>query len=162
MFDDIETKGYGLPYLGIKPTAVGVVQVPAVAPVMPSQAFTPQPIKVPTSNQPSKVATPMPLSRPNPIQVPEPLKTAKAPMSNVQMTQQNPAQMAPPTPQIDGPTYPMLNRGLFSQVPMGGIQNGHDEVHPLPATLQPIQQPIQQPRPAFNQLAGLLNKGQMK
>lgn len=127
MIDDIETKGYGLPYLGIKPTAVGVVQLPPMpaAPMMPAinpAVNIPAPVKVPTDQNPSHVATPLPMSRPQIPTTLQPLKTTQRPMSNMQLLQ-NPAQEAPPAPQIDGPQYPALNKGLFSQVPMGGIQN---------------------------------------
>lgn len=163
MFDDVNFKGFGLPYLGIKPTAAGVAPVMPI-PHIPSLSEIPAmapPVKAPTSQNPAHVASPMPFSQPKAPAVSQPIKTTQAPMSSAQVPQQNPAQFRPAAPQINGPMYPPLNQSMMKNIPMGDIQNGyHDEqdMSQFPQSLQPQPVAPEQKRPAFNQLTNLLNK----
>lgn len=172
MIEDIETKGYGLPYLGIKPTAAGVVPV-APPPHIPSASEIPpmsQPIKVPASRSPSHISSPMPFSQPKTPLVSQPMKTTQAPMSNMQVAMTNPAQNTqntplparqPAAPQITGPVYPPLSKATMPNIPMGGIQNGYDEEEEnaaLPKSLQPQPFKPEQPTPSFNRLTNILRR----
>ena len=153
MIDDIETKGYRLPYLGIKPTAAGVAPVMPI-PHMPSVAEIPpmpQPVKVPASQKTAHTATPMPISQPKMPSVPQPIKTTQAPISNVQWAAPTPPQKNPPAPQI----YRPMN---FSTGGMQDEYEGEQDVNFLPQSLQPQPPPLPEKKPTFNQLTNLLNR----
>jgi hypothetical protein len=159
-----EPMGYGISYLGIKPTAVGVVPMqpiqvqPIVAPVMP------QPIKMPKAPAP---AAPKPMQQPMgimPKPISKPMQQTFTPSPNIVKEPANPAQVVPPAPQITGPIMPDFQS---FKTPFNTIQEDYNQmqnVQALPPSLQPISpvSAVQQPKPKFNQLSGLLNKGMQK
>jgi hypothetical protein len=156
-----EPMGYGISYLGIKPTAVGVVPMqpiqvqPIAAPVMP------QPIKMPKA--PAPVA-PKPMQQPMgimPQPISKPMQQTFTPSPNIVKEPANPAQIVPPAPQITGPIMPDFQS---FKTPYNSIQEDYNQmqsVQALPQSLQPISavKPFQPPKPKFNQLGSLLNKG---
>ena len=157
-----EPMGYGISYLGIKPTAVGVVPMqpiqvqPIAAPVMPEPVKMP---KAPAPQAPKPMSQPMRMS-PQPIS--RPIQQTFTPSPNILKQPVNPAQVAPPSPQITGPIV-----SDFGKSPYNLIQDDYNQmqnVQALPQSLQPMSQPdmMEQPKPKFNQLSGLLNKGTQK
>lgn len=175
MFDDIDTKGYGLPYLGIKPTAIGVAPIPPPSPMMQQMMMNtpvpPVPAAAPSVKAPApvfskpvtKLANPLPISNPQPqmnMQFDFNKTTQTADGNKQQITGPvNPAQVPPASPQIYRPLSPPLNTYEVSSIPMGGIENYEDT---LPMSLQPKPEPFPAPKPGFNQLSTLLNKGMQK
>ena len=153
MIDDVESKGFGLPYLGIKPTAAGVAPVMPVAPTpMPRIPSLSQPIKVPQSPKPSQVATPLPLSQPKPPAVPQAMQTAQAPISNAQLMNPSPSpNPAAPMPMAQ-PMMPM------PKAPMPLMMGDEDESPNLPQSLQMKPEPMQQKAPSFNKLTHCLGR----
>jgi hypothetical protein len=159
-----EPMGYGISYLGIKPTAVGVVPMqpiqvqPITAPVMP------QPVKMPKA--PAPVA-PKPVQQPMsmmPQPISKPMQQTFTPSPNILKQPVNPAQVTPPAPQMTGPVAPDYTS---FKSPFNTLQEDYNQmqnVQALPASLQPVSQvnPVQPPKPKFNQLSGLLNKGMQK
>jgi hypothetical protein len=157
-----EPMGYGISYLGIKPTAVGVVPMqpiqvqPITAPVMP------QPVKMPKASAP---AAPKPIQQPMsmmPQPISKPMQQTFTPSPNILKQPVNPAQVAPPAPQMAEPVAPNFGKSPYSLIQ--DDYNQMQNVQALPQSLQPMSQPetMQQPKPKFNQLNGLLNKGIQK
>ena len=157
-----EPMGYGISYLGIKPTAVGVVPMqpiqvqPITAPVMP------QPVKMPKASAP---AAPKPVQQPMsmmPQPISKPMQQTFTPSPNILKQPVNPAQVAPPAPQMAEPVVPNFGKSPYSLIQ--DDYNQMQNVQALPQSLQPMSQPqtMQQPKPKFNQLNGLLNKGMQK
>ncbi len=172
MMDD-NNKLYGLPYLGIKPTAFGVAPVNInPAPAMPMAApFTPpvvpMPPKVPASRKPSAVATPMPISNPK-SRAFEPMRTTKPPMLPVFNPAAAPSLVTPITPALPNiiqPTYkPTYNQFDVDNANVLGIPKilpeEEDDSIPMSLRTQQMEQP--KPKQSFNRLGQLLNKGNMK
>jgi hypothetical protein len=176
MFDDINTKGYGLPYLGIKPTAIGVAPIPPPSPMMQQMMMNtpvpPVPSAAPSMKAPVAPAAPKPtakLANPLPISNPQSQMNTQFDFNKTTQTADgnkpqitgpvNPAQVTPSAPQIYGPLAPPVNTYQVSSIPMGGIEN-YDNT--LPMSLQPKAEPFPAPKPGFNQLSNLLNKGTQK
>lgn len=164
MIDDIENKGYGLPYLGIKPTAVGVVQLPPM-PMMPVAnpvVNIPPPVKVPTDQNPAHVSTPLPISRPQITTTPQPLKTTQRPISNAQLLNNQPKPAIPNTADfskiVTGPVP--INPLLPPDYKKGDVIPGlFNEEYNFPPSLQPQPvNPPQQQKPVFNNLTNLLKR----
>ena len=137
MFDDSGNKGYGLSYLGIKPTAAGVAPIaptPQFAPMGNMPSFNP---KMQYNNNPSHVASPMPISQSKSIPI--------APMQQFKPFVPPPVQTPAPdvqyntaSPQIDGPMYPALYKATAPSIPMGGIQNGYHQDGIIPSFPQSL------------------------
>jgi len=159
-----EPMGYGISYLGIKPTAVGVVPVqpiqvqPIVAPVTPQPINIPKaptpPAQKPMMQQQPMSITPQPISRP--------MQQTFTPSPNILKQPVNPAQVAPPAPQITGPITPDFGKSPYSL--MQEDYNQMQNVQALPPSLQPISpvEAAQPAKPQFSQLNSFLNKGTQK
>ena len=157
-----EPMGYGISYLGIKPTAVGVV------PIQPIQV---QPITAPVAPQPINVSKapmasapmPKPMQQPSgivPQPISKPMQQTFTPSPAFKAPENKP--VAPPPAQVTGPITPDYGKSSYSLIQ--DDYNQMQNVEALPQSLQPISQPqmTQQAKPKFNQLSNLLNKGQMK
>jgi hypothetical protein len=166
MFDDIESSGFGLSYLGIKPNAAGVIPIaPAMPQQMPAQqmpkfsgiggmmkGLTQSPVN------PAHVASPLPLSQPkNPAQMRQPKPQIDGVANPIQQPAPSPQLSTPPAPQITGPMEYQNLPGLplasqFQPSPLAS----------MPTALQPKPMTPEPQKLGFNKLSGLLNKGQMK
>ena len=157
-----EPMGYGISYLGIKPTAVGVVPVQPIQ-VQPIAApITPQPINIPKASVAS-APMPKPMQQPSgivPQPISKPMQQTFTPLPAFKAPENKP--VAPPPAQVTGPITPDYGKSPYSLIQ--DDYNQMQNVQALPQSLQPMAQPqmIQQPQPKFNQLTNLLNKGQMK
>jgi hypothetical protein len=122
----------------------------------------PQPVKMPKASAP---AAPKPIQQPMsmmPQPISKPMQQTFTPSPNILKQPVNPTQVTPPSPQMAEPIVPNFGKSPYSLIQ--DDYNQMQNVQSLPQSLQPISQPdmMEQSKPKFNQLSGLLNKGMQK